>query len=175
MICGCMSSSKTTTLMSRAYQFKSIGKTVLCISPLIDTRTKVVISKNEMFSMDCLKVETLCETIDRCMAYDMITIDETQFFPDVVAFLNTIENRGFQGTVLLSSLLGDSNRKRWVSMDDVLPLMDEIQFLKAYCAECKDGTLAPFTKCIVKKDSNILIGGSSEYVSVCRRHFKTTV
>ena len=174
MICGCMSSSKTTTLVSKAFQFKSIGKTVLCISPIIDTRTKAIISKNEMFSMDCLKVHTLSETIEKCLQYDIIAIDETQFFPDVVQFLREIENRTFQGTILLSTLLGDSNMKRWESMDNVMPMMDSIQFMHAYCAICKDGTPAPFTMSIVPKDSNILIGGSNEYVSVCRNHFIKT-
>jgi thymidine kinase len=101
----------------------------------------------------------------------MVTIDEAQFFPDIIEFLNEVEKREYKGTIILSALLGDSNRKKWDTMDNVMQMMDSIQFLQAYCAYCKDGTLAPFSKCIVKKDSNILIGGSNEYVSVCRRHF----
>lgn len=174
LICGCMSSAKTTTLISKAFQFKSIDKSVLCLSPTIDTRTTKLISKDALLSIECCKVDTLCETLALCCAHDVVLVDEAQFFADVVEFLNKLQQCAFQGTVILSALLGDSSMKRWPSMDDVMPMMDHIQFLTAYCAVCKDGTPAPFSKCLVPKDSPILIGGENAYISVCRRHFLPT-
>ena len=172
MLIGPMSSSKTTSLINKAFQFKSIGKTVLCISPDIDTRSKSFISKNNAsLSLECLKVRTLMETIETCFSHDTICIDELQFFGDALPFLCVLQARNYNGTVLMSALLGDSNMRRWPTMDEVLPMMDEVTFMKAYCAICSNGTLAPFTRCLILKESTVLIGGTAEYISVCRHHF----
>jgi thymidine kinase len=106
--------------------------------------------------------------------HDVVAIDETHFFDDVYDFLIAMEKSETRKTtiVVMACLSGDSDRKRWTTMDDVYPLMDEIKHCKAYCVDCGDGTEAPFSKCLVQKNTKELIGNS--YKAVCRRHLQCT-
>jgi thymidine kinase len=43
--------------------------------------------------------------------------------------------------------------------------------LTAFCAECKDGTEAHFSKRISRTAEQVEIGGADRYVPVCRKHY----
>ena len=103
---------------------------------------------------------------------DALAIDEAQFFPDLHEFLLEVEKEGYTGTVILTCLNGDSERKPWKGVTEAIPLMDDITMCKAYCTMCNNGQEASFSKCIVTKNSQNLIGGKDEYAAVCRRHFQ---
>jgi thymidine kinase len=54
---------------------------------------------------------------------------------------------------------------------DLIPYADKYTKLCALCKYCNDGTIAIFSKRIKNEASQVLIGGSDLYVSVCRNHF----
>ena len=53
----------------------------------------------------------------------------------------------------------------------LVPLANSVTKLTALCKQCGDGTPGLFTKRIVNKCEQILIGGEDMYQAVCRKHF----
>ena len=99
---------------------------------------------------------------------DVVAIDEGAFFEDLDSFVREqleTTNKRF----IVSSLNGDSEQKMFGKVYYLIPLADDVKFLKAICSKCMDGTKASFTICNVKKTGKILVG-SSQYQSVCRKH-----
>jgi thymidine kinase len=56
----------------------------------------------------------------------------------------------------------------------LLPHAEEVERLTAYCAVCRDGTPAIFSKRTQAGNTTVMaIGGAAMYQPVCRRHFNT--
>ena len=74
--------------------------------------------------------------------------------------------------VYISALNGDSNREIFGDIHKLVPLADNIEFLQALCIDCKDGSLAIFSKRIISDDNTqICVAGSDKYKAVCRNHY----
>ncbi len=174
MITGPMFSGKTTELCRRVYRMQSIGKSVMSVSPSMDTRAGVsgITTHDEQTAIKCAhKGSKLMDFVAMTRTHDAVAIDEAQFFPDLVEYLLELERVGYKGTVILNCLNGDSTRKPWEVVSAAIPLMDDVYMCKAYCKVCNDGTEASFSKCLVTKEGQNLIGGKQAYVATCRRHF----
>lgn len=104
--------------------------------------------------------------------YGHISIDEGQFFPDLVEeVLDLVENKGKD--VHIVGLIADSDRKPFGELWKLIPYADHVESKKAYCVYCKGITRnAPFTKYIgeSEKEDQALVGASGKYVPVCRYH-----
>ena len=99
-------------------------------------------------------------------------IEEGQFFENLYEFAvqaADIDNK----VVIVAGLDGDSNREEFGDIIKLIPKCDSVVKLHALCSICKDGTLACFTKRIVKNQSKILVG-VNEFIPVCRFHFNNT-
>lgn len=70
--------------------------------------------------------------------------------------------------IYVCGLDGDSNRKRFGQMLDLIPISDKVTKLRSLCAICKNGTKAPFTLRITSGNEQILIGSDDCYKPVCR-------
>jgi thymidine kinase len=58
----------------------------------------------------------------------------------------------------------------------LVPLANTIDKLSAYCMECKDGTLAHFTKRTLNStNQQEMVGAGDIYMAVCRKHIKDEV
>jgi thymidine kinase len=114
--------------------------------------------------------------------YDIIGIDEAQFFPDLYEIVKDwVENK--RKHIKVSGLDGDSFKHKFGQTLDLIPLSDECVKLKAKCKLCLDhiksiglGAFdnlisdAPFTKRLVQSTDQVLIGGTSMYIPVCGYH-----
>ena len=98
--------------------------------------------------------------------WDVIGIDEGQFFPDLVAFADTAASAG--KVVVVAALDGTFERKEFGQLGDLLAVSDSITKLNAVCAVC--GADAPFTRRDAAATEVKLIGGREAYTPVCRRH-----
>ena len=125
------------------------------------------------------------DMVDLVKGYDVVAIDEGQFFDDLHQFILAMEQmyhivdddddiggkKKKPSVVIISALSGDSNRQCWPNMNAIYPLVDDIMHCKAFCVDCNDGTLAAFSKCVVVKTGQTLIGDKEAYKATCRRHF----
>lgn len=97
--------------------------------------------------------------------YDIIGIDEGQFFKDIVIFSETMANRG--KIVIIASLDGTFNREPFNDILNLIPKAEHVKKLKSICHTCKkDGS---FTSKISLSDSVEDVGDLDKYRSSCRK------
>ena len=70
-------------------------------------------------------------------------------------------------TVIVAGLNGDFNMNKFGEMIDLVPIADNVVYLQALCAICKNGTKASFTKRSSSEKETISI--DSTYLPVCRK------
>ncbi len=167
IIMGNMFSGKTTELVRRLKRYEVIGKRILVINSSKDTRClEHVLRTHDNTKFDCIKTGDLNEL--NYQDFDIIAIDEAQFFIGLKVFVEKVLKRG--KTVLLTGLDGDYKQRKIGEIIDCIPLADKVFKLSAMCMECMDGTHGPFTKRIVNSTETELIGGKEMYRAVCRKH-----
>ncbi len=176
LIIGPMYSGKSTELIKHANRYMSIGKNVLAINHQINNRygsTKITTHDKKVYE-DCISIEKLDE-IHKLHAEafnnaDIIIIEELQFFSDAFDFIsNTVDTT--HKTVIAAGLSGDFKRNEFGDVLKLIPHADSLTQLSAYCLRCGDGTLANFTKRITTCDDVTLVGSTSIYEAVCRKHY----
>eukprot|EP01133_Synstelium_polycarpum_P010777 gene10777-12556_t len=168
VIFGPMFSGKSTELLRRIRRYTIAHKKCLVVKYQADTRYSV----NNMSTHDKQMWEaTPCESLSGIDAseYDIIGIDEGQFFPDLVSFAETMANQG--KTVIIAALDGDFRRKPFGNVLELVPLAETVTKLKAVCMICYQD--AAFSKRIVSSTQLQLIGGAESYISVCRKCYPT--
>jgi len=180
LLMGCMFAQKTTELIRRIRRYRSIGFNVLVINYIADNRydsqgssQKIVTHDKESF--DAIKISSLAEIDNtiRNTPYQVIVIDEGQFFPDLFKYVTAwVDSMNIH--LVVGGLSADSERRPFGDMLRLIPHADEFLQLTALCSVCRDGTLAQFSKFLgnqVKQENQVAVGGQNEYIPVCRRHF----
>ncbi len=76
-------------------------------------------------------------------------------------------------TVVVVGLDGDSERRPFGQIAELLPLADSVEKLKALCVHCNDWTPAIFSHRKTNDGAQIVIGGDSIYEPLCRKHYLT--
>ena len=169
LLVGCMFSGKSTELIRRVKCLKSIGHTVLVINHSNDNRYSTVeeVVTHSGNAMKAIKTDTL-DSVD-VRDYDLIAIDEAQFFPNL--FENILKFLNLKKKILVAGLISDYRREPIGQVLHLISKADEIVQLRAYCAICKNGTLASFTKRISKETEQVVVG-VDKYVAVCRQCYQ---
>ena len=106
----------------------------------------------------------LADLQDSWREFDVIGIDEGQFFTDIVEFAEKAAND--RKVVIISSLQGTFLRGTFPNILALLPKCEKIKKLSAICKLCKES--ASFTFRTASKDSKQLIGGDDMYMPLCR-------
>tara|TARA_R110002050_G_scaffold140449_4_gene265252 strand:- start:256 stop:762 length:507 start_codon:yes stop_codon:yes gene_type:complete len=99
--------------------------------------------------------------------FDVIGIDEGQFFPDVVEFTEDMANRG--KVVIVAALDGTFQKQPFGTVLNLVPLAESVVKLSAVCMMCHQR--ASFTRRLGNETQVELIGGTDKYLSVCRKCF----
>ena len=169
LIIGCMFAQKTTELLRRVRRYKSIGYKVLIVNYIGDTRygTECVAS-HDRETEKAVCVRTLSEIDAIVKDYDVVAIDEGQFFTDLHEYVTAWAD-DLHIHIVVAGLDGTSDRKPFGDILRLIPFSEEVDRLNAFCSECRDGTIAVFSKYDGTK-SEIEIG--TNYKPVCRKHFK---
>lgn len=173
IIFGPMYSGKSTELIRRVKRDKIINVNILIINSSLDTRYgKDHIVTHDNDKIECIQVDNLSD-ISSSLIRDVqkIYIEESHFFNDLVEYVKYWTDK-CEKDVIVFGLNGDASRKPFKNMSDLIPLADEIHFLKSYCEICKDSTEAIFSKKISLIDcEQIDVGGHDKYIPVCRKHY----
>jgi thymidine kinase len=168
-----MFSGKTTELIRMVRVYSSIGYKILTIKPKLDNRyVSDKVTSHDMETVQCTVVSTLKEIQDNdnLDVYDIIAIEEGQFFPDLYNFcIETVESLGKK--VIVAGLDGDSSRVPFGDIPRLIPLADTVNKLTAMCSYCKNGTKALFSLRLSSSVSQVDIGGADKYAPVCRKHY----
>ena len=174
LILGPMFSGKTSELRRRILRLKVVTDKVIIVNHLSDTRYG---SASETLSHDKISCESTAikhlkslYTSSEYINANYVFINEAQFFIDLYDFcLTSVEK--YNKNVVVFGLDGDFQRKPFGEILKLVPLANSVTKLTALCKQCGDGTPGLFTKRIVNKCEQILIGGEDMYQAVCRKHF----
>ena len=106
--------------------------------------------------------------------YDVIGIDEGQFFDDLYDGVYWLVEK-LHKHVIVAGLSGSFKREQIGQIDILKPLSDTDTKLTAWCLECaktKKATCAPFTHRISGDGPTKQSGGIDKYIPVCRRCYQ---
>ncbi len=183
LIMGPMFSGKTTEMMRLVTQYYDITtssqKKVLIINSSIDTRSEKSVPSSHSSGFNIHPDFDYSKTSDLSKvdtdSYFIIGIDECQFFEGLNSFCRKEVERGKH--LVCAGLNGSYTQSPIGETLDVIPLCDDIIFLKASCRFCnfenkeKNKIVtrsASFTRRI--GGSGDLISVHEEYHPVCRHH-----
>ena len=174
LLLGCMFAQKTTELLRRIRRYRAIGKKVLVVNYVGDTRYGTnKIASHDVDCCDAICVSSLEEVKGQVESgtYEVIVIDEGQFYGDLYSCVTKWADE-LPVHIVVAGLDGDSNRGTFGDMLRLIPHAEEKVHLTAFCGICKDGTEAHFSKCVKSdKVEQVVIGGADTYIPVCRRHY----
>src|SRR5690606_6353843 len=95
--------------------------------------------------------------------YDVICIDEGQFFDDIHDFCKDSISKGKD--IYISALNGDFKQEPFENISKIIPLCSDIIKKNSKCTLCGDD--AHFTKRMIDQSDKILIGDSNQYQARC--------
>ena len=177
---GPMFAGKSSAVITKVRRAEVIGWKTLIITSSIDTRyenTDTVASKiithdkNSLSAVGVSVLKGVCERADY-IAARLIVVEEGQFFPDLYDFvMNSVEKYGKD--VIVVGLDGDSDRKPFGQMLELVPMADEILRLTSLCKRCGDGSPALFSALVrgATKTAQIFVGANDMYEAMCRKHY----
>lgn len=174
LIIGCMFAQKTTELLRRVRRYQSIGYKVLVANYEADTRygkDRIASHDKEFEKAVCVDRLASLEDMVRSGTYQVLAIDEGQFFSDLFEKITTWADE-LPIHIVISGLDGTSDRKSFGDMLRLIPHAEEVERLSAFCAVCRDGTVAVYSQYVaaVPKD-DVHIGAAESYRPVCRKHY----
>ena len=170
---GCMFAQKTTELLRRIRRYKAIGHSVLVVNYAGDTRygtNKIASHDVDTYDAICVKWLQDVAHLVESGTYQVVIIDEGQFFNDLYTFVTKWADK-LPIHIVVAGLDGDSNRNPFGDMLRLIPHAEAVERLTAFCAECKDGTEAHYSKRISRTVEQVEIGGADRYIPVCRKHY----
>lgn len=173
VVCGSMFSGKTEELIRRLKRAKFARQHVIIFKPVIDTRysdTNVV--SHDHNAIPSTPVVNSDAVLQMSAGYDVIGIDEAQFFDDgLVEVCNKLAYRGIR--VIVVGLDMDFKGVPFGPMPALCAIADEVTKVHAICVKC--GALAYVSHRLVKNDSQVMLGEKTEYEPLCRECFKKAI
>ena len=177
IIFGPMFSGKTSELIHKLNIFAVAGYKVLYVNSDLDNR-----DSEEVFSTHNPSLKKMNENIKQVKTkklmtlldistYDIIGIDEAQFFDDLIDFC-LMSCDVLKKKIIVAGLSGDFNRQPFGQIIDLIPYCDNITKLFPFCVSCRDKEgrfmAASFSKRLSQEKEKIVIGKEDKYIPVCR-------
>ena len=173
IVLGPMFAGKSSYILSSLRRYQSIGWQVFCITSTLDTRYEEnAIHSHNHESHPAITVTELIplQTTNHYNDARLIIIEEAQFFPDLYPFVQkAVEEHGKD--MIIVGLDGDSERRPFGKILDLIPLCDKVTKLTAMCKRCETPTEAIFTYRTIGDKSVISVGGGGKYEALCRSHY----
>jgi len=180
-----MNAGKTTTLLQSSHNYAERGMTTLLLKPLIDDREGLNVIRSrvglEAEAKNFEKDDNLFQTIEaqyKTKSLNCVLVDEAQFLTrDQVIQLGDVVDR-LDIPVLCYGLRTDFLGELFEGSRSLLAWADELREIKTVC-HC--GKKAIMTVRLneegkpLQAGEQIQIGGNESYVSMCRRHFKSSL
>jgi thymidine kinase len=200
IIIGPMCSGKSSELIRELTRYADIGMKVLYVNYVEDVRddkydtifsTHSSQYKGKKFTsqnITAIKVKHLNDIDETIEDYDIIGIDECQFFTDIIDVVPSLVNKK-RKVVYCAGLDGDFNQNVFGKTLFLIPYADSCRKLNAKCSIClkemsnKNSSFigkdklssindAPFTNKFGGSEEQKQIGGLDIYSPVCRYHLR---
>lgn len=169
IIVGSMFSGKTEELLRRIRRAEIARQRTVIFKPLIDNRFSDtdVVSHSKM-SSPSIVIEDPGEILTYCKEYDVIGIDEGQFFSDkLIEVCDRLANQGKR--IIVAGLDMDYQKQPFGPIPALMALAEYVTKTHAICVICGKPANHSYRK--VKKVSQIMVGGEAEYEPRCRNCF----
>jgi len=180
LISGPMLSGKTSELLRRLLIDVELGFKVGYINHSIDTRSSGDFSTHNplykaslsVSGLEFIKADSLQNITEQIKGFDVIGIDEAQFFSDLKEVVpRWIDS--YNKKVIVAGLTGDFEGKKFGQILDLEPMADTFTKLNSFCQPCaKQRKIknAIFTHRIQRESKDqIQVGGAETYIPVCRK------
>jgi len=180
IVFGPMGSGKSTRALEQASQYSHLKMNTLYVNHSNDLQR----SDKQCYTHSTMCVNTLANltfvhwnTLDvtEMSKYEVVIIDECQFFPDLHCVLDLVSN----GIIVqLYGLVATYEMKKFGSMIDLIPMADHVEHIKSKCTVCfamRDPRVminsnAAFTKRITADKEDVVVGDLTLYEPRCRVH-----
>ena len=169
VICGSMFCGKTEELLRRLRRAEIASLNVKAFKAKIDNRySKEKIVSHDKNSLDSISLEHSSELFELGNQYDVIGIDEAQFFDD--GLVNVCRDLAKNKTrVIIAGLDTDYKRLPFGPMPLIMCEADYLDKLSAICIKC--GKDASHTQRITTQTQQVVIGEADTYEARCRSCF----
>ena len=135
VILGPMFSGKSTELIRRLKRYQIARYNCLIVKYAKDVRyDKESIATHDQQTLNAVSADKLKDLKVEFDDYDVIGIDEGQFFPDLVEFCENMANAG--KAVIVAALDGTFQRKGFGPILELIPLAEHVVKLNAVCMVC---------------------------------------
>lgn len=166
VILGPMFSGKTTEMFRRLKRFTIAGQRCVVIKYNRDQRySDDNAATHEGAMLKAVPAHCLADVIETIKEFDVIGIDEGQFYSDLIEMVRDIVNLG--KVVVVSALDGDFRRLPFGRVLELIPMSEKVTKLTSVCTYCRND--ASFTRRLTKDTELEVIGGSEMYVACCRK------
>ena len=172
VICGPMFSGKSEEMIRRLRRAEIAGQRVVIFKPRIDDRYDASdVVSHAGIRMRGVPVAGVAELVERARGFEVVGIDEIQFFePEVVSAALGLADDGLR--VVAAGLDQDFRRQAFGVMPDLLAHAEFVDKLQAVCHRCGgpatttqrlvDGRPAPYS------GETVLVGAAEQYEARCR-------
>ena len=170
VICGSMFSGKTEELIRRLKRAKIAKQKVKVFKPSIDKRydKEFIISHDQKYLSSTI-VSKASEILSLAQGYNVVGIDETQFFDfNIVKVCNILANNGHR--VIIAGLDMDYKGNPFGPMPALMATAEYVTKVHAVCA--RTGNLANHSFRTSKNNSLIHIGEKESYEPLSRSEFQ---
>jgi thymidine kinase len=167
LILGPMFAGKSTEMLRRIRRYTAAKQRCLVVKFRADVRyDKDAMSTHDLQTMKARCLDRLDDLAPEVLdAWDVIGIDEGQFFPDIATFAERAANAG--KIVIVAALDGTFERRPFGAILTLVPLAEQVVKLTSVCMRCHGS--AAFTRRIDGNDHRLrIIGGADVYTACCR-------
>lgn len=175
-----MFAGKSSAIQSIIRRHQSLGWNVCVITHSMDTRytDQPMIVNHDKQMMPAIASDKLLPLLemDEYKKSRLVVIEEAQFFPDLVPFVQQVVDEDKKHAVVVG-LDGDAERRPFGRVLDLVPMSDRVTKLTAMCRRCYDATPAIFTYAHESKAEATVhaglpcVGADERYVPLCRKHY----
>jgi len=168
---GPMFSGKTSALIQSWRRYTIAKKKVLVLNHSMDDRySDCQLSTHDGKCIPCRFTKTLADNDSDIDEYDVVLINEGQFFDDIYdKTIEWVEEK--HKTVIICGLDGTSERETFGKLCSLIPFADKYEKLTSICVMC--GGAAPFTfRSKSTSNGQTIQIGVKEYSPLCRKCFQ---
>jgi thymidine kinase len=172
VVCGPMFSGKSEEMIRRLRRAEIAGQRAVILKPRIDDRYDVTdVVSHAGIRMRAVPVGCVAELADRAGGYEVVGIDEAQFFDGEIVDV-ALELADAGARVIAAGLDQDFRRLPFGPMPALLAHAEFVDKLQAVCHRCGggatttqrlvDGQPAPYS------GATIVVGANEQYEARCR-------
>ncbi len=173
VVSGSMFSGKTEELIRRMKRAEIAKQKIIIFKPKVDTRySEEMVVSHDAKSIKSIPVKKAEDILDLANGYEVIGIDEAQFFSDIlVEVCNRLADRGIR--VIVAGLDMDFAGKPFGPIPRLMAIAEYVSKVHAICMRC--GNLAQYSHRLSDSDKQFLLGEKDVYEPLCRKCYNEAI